>query len=70
MKRTLDCSCTDISDELRQSNRSALHLLESLRVRDGYRRLFDDLLVPTLDRAVTTKERNCVAVLIGEELDL
>ena len=67
---TFHRSCADVSNEFREPDGSALHLLESLGVRDGHGRLLDDLLVPALDRTVATKERNGVAVLISEKLDL
>ena len=67
---TLDGSGADVADELRETNGSALHFLERLILRDRDRSLLDDLLVATLDRAITAKERNSVSVLISKQLDL
>jgi len=70
MKLTLDGSCTDVSDELSESNSSLLHLLEPLGLSDGDGSLLDDLLVSPLNRTVSTEKRDGVSVLIRDELDL
>ena len=67
---TLDGSGADVADELRETNGSALHFLERLVIRDCDRGLFDDILVATLDRAITAEERNGVSVLVSKELNL
>ena len=52
------------------SRTHTLHLLEDFRVSDGGWRLLDDLLVPTLHGAVATKERDSVAILVCQDLNL
>ena len=59
-----DRASRHVTDESAQSDGSVLHSLEGGCLRDGDRRLFDNLLVPPLHRAVSPKERNVVAVLI------
>lgn len=44
-------------------------MLEGLLGRDGHWGFFNDLLVTTLHRAVTTKKRDGVAVLVSNDLD-
>ncbi|ROV86895.1 hypothetical protein VMCG_10866 [Cytospora schulzeri] len=60
----------DVTDELAQSDCCLLHGPESVGLGDGDRRLLDDFLVTSLDRAISAEERNVVAVLICEQLDL
>ena len=52
------------------SKTHTLHLLEDFRVSDGGWRLLDDFLVPTLHGAVATKERDSVAILVCQDLNL
>ena len=59
-----------VADELGEAHGRLLHLLEALGPGDRDGRLLDDLLVATLDRAVAAEERDGVAVLVGEDLDL
>ena len=66
----LDSTRRDVTDELGETDRRLFHLLEALRTGDRDGRLFDDLLVATLDRAVTAEQRDGIAVLVGDDLDL
>jgi hypothetical protein len=62
---TFDCPSADIANKFCETNRGLLHLLEPLRLRDCNRSFFDDLLMTTLDRAVTSEKRDGIAILIG-----
>lgn len=67
--RTFDSTSANVTDEFGEANGGLLHLLESLRFRDCDGSFFNNLLVATLHRAVTTEERDGVAVLISKKLD-
>jgi hypothetical protein len=55
---------------LANGHRLFAHGLASLVVEEGARRLFDHLLVSTLDRALTLPQIHAVAVTITQYLDL
>jgi hypothetical protein len=65
----LYCSCRDVAYESRKSDCGLFHLFKSLGTCNGHGRFFDNLLVPSLDRTVSSKERDGIAVLISEDLD-
>jgi hypothetical protein len=67
---TLHRACANIANEFGQANCGTLHLLEFLRIGDSDRCLFDDLLMTTLDRAITTEKRDRIPVLVCQELYL
>jgi hypothetical protein len=67
--QVLDGTCRNVTDQATQRHGSLLHLLESLCAGNGDGSLLDNLLMSTLDRAVTTEQRDVVAVLISEQLD-
>ncbi|GFZ47133.1 hypothetical protein JCM24511_04876 [Saitozyma sp. JCM 24511] len=66
----LDGTGRDVADELGEADSGLFHLLKLVARGDGDGGLLDDLLVTTLDRAVTAEEGDGVAVLVGDELDL
>ena len=49
---------------------TGLHALQQLRWRSSRRALFDDLLVPSLNRAVPREEADDPAGLVAEQLHL
>src|SRR5712691_1176859 len=67
---TFYCACANVANEFGQANRGTLHLLEFLRIGDSDGCLFNNLLMPSLDRAITTEKRNCVSILVRQELYL
>jgi hypothetical protein len=67
--QVLDGTCRHVTDQATQRHSSLLHLLESLCAGNGDGSLLDNLLMSTLDRTVTTEQRDVVAVLISEQLD-
>ena len=69
-KLTLDSSGGDVSDELGESDGGLLHLLEPLGLGDGDGGLLNDLLVSSLDGAVSSEQRDGVSVLVRKQLDL
>ena len=54
---------------LRQRDGLFAHGLAGGGVEEGARRLFNDLLVPALDRAFAFIQVNCVAVFVAEDLN-
>ena len=66
---TFNGTSTDVTDELSKSDSSTFHFFESILFRDGHRGLFDNLLVPTLHRAVTSEEGNGISILVSEQLN-
>ena len=69
-EQKLDCPCADVAGCLRKTRRTVAHALSQVRVDSGARRLFDDLLVPALHRAVALAEMDAVTLRVGEHLDL
>ena len=65
----LDGTGRDVTNELTERDSCLLHLGESRLSCNGDGSLFDNLLMSALDGAVTTEERDVVAVLIGKKLD-
>lgn len=47
-----------------------LHLLKHIRLSNYCRSLLNDLLVAALNRAVTTKKRNGISILVSQQLHL
>ena len=68
--QVFDGTSRDIADQLPQAHRGALHCLEGVGLCNGDRGLFNDLLVSSLNRTVSAKDRDVVSVLIGEQLHL
>ena len=68
--QVFDGTCRDIADQLPQAHRGALHCLEGFGLCNGDWGLFNDLLVSSLNRTVSAKDRDVVSVLIGEQLHL
>jgi hypothetical protein len=66
----LDRSGRNVTDEFGEPYCGLFHLFKLFRSRDGDGRLFDDLLVSSLDGTVSTKKRDRIPILIGNELDL
>src|SRR5712691_9615809 len=66
----LDRPGADVPDRRGKSNRRLPHALAQLGADGGRRGLLDDLLVPSLDRALALVERDHLAVRVTERLDL
>ena len=66
----LDGTSRNVSDQPTEAHSSALHGLESGLFSNSHGGLLDNLLVTTLDGAITTEEGNVVAVLISQQLHL
>ena len=66
----LDRAGSDVVDRPRRLDRGLAHGLPHLVVDRRRRGLLDDLLVPTLDRAVTLEQVHHLAVRVAEDLDL
>jgi hypothetical protein len=66
---TFDCAGTNISNKFGQPDSRPFHFLEGLLFSDGHWGFFDDLLMTTLDRAITPEQRYRVAILIGQQLN-
>ncbi len=69
-KQELDGPGVDIARRAGDRHRRPAHFGAELVVEDGRRRLLEDLLVPTLDRALAFAEVDDPALLIGEDLKL
>lgn len=61
---------TEDFSAVRQSSTDPLHLFESALSSNGGRSLFDDLLVPPLNGAVSSEKRNGISVFVSENLNL
>jgi hypothetical protein len=59
----------DIADSARGSDGSLAHRLATRRIHAPRRRLFQNLLMPALDRAIALEQGNRVSVRIGEDLN-
>mmetsp|Transcript_18949 Transcript_18949/g.55655 ORF Transcript_18949/g.55655 Transcript_18949/m.55655 type:complete len:1292 (+) Transcript_18949:3267-7142(+) len=66
----LDGACRPVANLLAQADSGVHHLLEGLGLGDGGRALLEDLLVAPLGGAVAAVERDGVAVLVADNLDL
>jgi hypothetical protein len=67
---TFDCACANVSDKLGQPDSGTFHFLKSFILGNRHWRFLDNLLVTTLHGAITSKKRDCVAILIGQKLNL
>ena len=61
---------TNISDKFSKSNSSAFHFSECFWLCDGYRGLFNNLLMSTLDGTITSKKGNSIYILVSKKLYL
>mmetsp|Transcript_37522 Transcript_37522/g.76970 ORF Transcript_37522/g.76970 Transcript_37522/m.76970 type:complete len:339 (+) Transcript_37522:4954-5970(+) len=68
--QVLDGTGASVSDGLGQTHRCQLHLAEGLGLGDGWRPLLKDFLEAALRGAVTPVERDGVAVLVADNLNL
>ena len=59
----------DVTDQLSKADSSTLHGLERGGLGDGDGGLLDNLLVPTLNGAVSAEQGDVVSVLISQQLD-
>ena len=66
----LERSGVSVADRDTRALDRALHLLARLRIERRRRRLLDQLLVPSLDRALALTEREHVALAVAQDLDL
>jgi hypothetical protein len=66
----LDCSGVRVADLLRDSDGVLEETLESLRLDVRRRGNLNDLLVPTLNGAVTLEKVDHVALVVTDDLDL
>ena len=65
----LDRTGGDIAYQPSKCDSGICHLLEGLLARNSDRGLLNDLLMSSLDRAITSKDGDIVAILVGEKLD-
>jgi hypothetical protein len=65
----LDGTGGDITDELTETDSGRLHGLERVGLRNGDGSLLNNLLVTSLNGAISAEEGDVVAVLISEQLD-
>lgn len=70
VEQELDRAGIDVSHAAYRLEGSLAHRLARLLVDDGTRSLFDELLVPALNRAVALAEVHGVAMRIGNDLNL
>ena len=70
VEHELGGACTHVPDRSRERDGRVAHLRALLRVERRRRRLFEDLLMPPLNRAVAFPERGDVTMRVGEQLDL
>ena len=66
----LNGSCVGISNLFPDLYSRFAHFFPNFRSEGGGGRLFDDLLVPSLDGTFTLKQMDDIAVLVGQDLDL
>src|SRR4051794_9947060 len=66
----LDRAGADITDRARRRDRRLADIEPPLAGKTGRRRLFDDLLMPPLDRAVALEQMDNVAASVAENLYL
>ncbi|KAH3668228.1 hypothetical protein OGAPHI_001982 [Ogataea philodendri] len=66
--KVLDSTSRNVSNQLTKSHSSRLHLSESFWLCDGDRSFFNNLLVSSLNRTISSEQRNVITVLIGQEL--
>mmetsp|Transcript_1563 Transcript_1563/g.3336 ORF Transcript_1563/g.3336 Transcript_1563/m.3336 type:complete len:629 (-) Transcript_1563:319-2205(-) len=64
-----DSTGPNIPNGLRETLGSTLHLLECIRLSNGGRTFFENLLESTLGRTVTTVQGNGVSVFVSDNLD-
>ena len=68
-EQELASACVGVADHLRGGDRGGAHAGSELLRNHRRRRLFDDLLVPALERALALTERDHLAVPVAEDLD-
>ena len=68
MVQVLDRAGTGIADGLRQAHRRELHLPKHSWIRNGRRRLLEDLLEAPLRATITAIQRDGLAVLVADDL--
>ena len=69
-EQELEGACVAIADGAARTLGGSLHLLAGLGRQRSRRRLLDQLLVAALDRAFALAERQHVAVVVADDLDL
>src|SRR5262245_1516331 len=65
----LDRASADITDGFRRRDRRRAHCGAALRCHARCGRFLEDLLMPSLHRAVALEEVDTVTLLVGEDLD-
>src|SRR4051812_36498525 len=66
----LDRADVLVLDGVAKTERGLAHLLAKALIEDRARRFLEKLLVAALDRAIALAERDAVAMLVAENLDL
>src|SRR5210317_758968 len=69
IKQELYSPCTDVTNRLGGIHSSSPHQAAQMLIQPGGGGLFNDLLMPTLDRAVPFKEVYDIALIISKDLN-
>ena len=64
-----DCSCVDVTNGSSSSASLGTHVMSLFRC-DGAWSFFDNLLMSSLDRAISLEQIDVVSMLVTEDLDL